>query len=120
MVLTLDLLGISRTGIMGINLFCRRVLIQGNESMKEVFASEVVIITTVIVREVIAKWGMRELLRKQIDLVQEQNKVCPFEEWVACDFRPQAYGIGLESNRTNERQVSRVKWSMEVEEERKN
>ena len=70
---TFDLLGISRTGIMGVNLFCRRVLIQRDESMKEVFAGKVVIIATSIVWEVIAKRGKRKLLCEQVYLVQEQD-----------------------------------------------
>ena len=53
--LTLDLLGICRTSIMRIDLFRRCVLVQGDEPMKQVFTSRIVVVATVVVREVVRR-----------------------------------------------------------------
>jgi len=68
-----NLLGVSCTGIMSINLLGRSRLVERDKTMEEIIASHVVVVATLIVREVISKGRMREFLGEEIDLVQEQD-----------------------------------------------
>ncbi len=51
---TLDLLGICGTSVVRVDLLCRRTLVEGDESVEEVVARCVVVITTGVVGEVVA------------------------------------------------------------------
>ena len=73
MKLTFDLLSIRRTCVVRVDLLRRRVLIKGHESVEEVFAGCVVVVTTGVIREVISQRRVGKLLREQVDFVQEQN-----------------------------------------------
>lgn len=70
---TLDLLRISRACVMRIYLFRRRGLVEGDEAVEEIVACRVVVVPASIIWEVVAERRTRELLRKQVDLVQEQD-----------------------------------------------
>ena len=69
------MLGISSTGIMRIYLLGSGGLIKRNESVKKVIASSIIVVTASIVSKVVAQRRVGQLLRKKIDLVQEQNLV---------------------------------------------
>lgn len=71
--LTLDLLSIRSAGVMGVDLLRGRALVERDEAVEQVVACRVVIVTSLVVGEVVTHGRMRQLLRKQIDLVQEQN-----------------------------------------------
>lgn len=67
-----DLSGISRTGEMGVDLLCL-VLVETDKSVEDVVASQGVVFTTLVVREVVLHRASGELLLEAIDLVQEQD-----------------------------------------------
>ena len=67
------MLSVRGAGVVGINLLRRRILIQGNETMKQIFASEVVTVAAIIVLEVVAERGVGKFLGEKIDFVQEEN-----------------------------------------------
>ena len=58
---------------MGIDLFRRGALVEGNESLQEVVTRGVVVIATSVVGEIISQWRPGEFLHEQVDLVQEQD-----------------------------------------------
>jgi len=64
--------GIRRTGKVGVDLL-GLMLVQADESVKNVVASGGVIWTTLVVREVVLHWADRELLLESVDLVQEKD-----------------------------------------------
>ena len=70
---TLDLLCIRRTRIMRIYLLGCGALVEADEPMEKVVAYDVIIGTSLIVREVILKGRTGELLGEEIDLIQEQD-----------------------------------------------
>lgn len=70
---TFDLLGVGSTGIMSIYLFGGGALVQGYETMQQVVTGSIIVVATSIIGEIVAQWRPRELLGKQIDLVQEEN-----------------------------------------------
>lgn len=51
---TLDLLCVSSTGIMRVDLLCGSALVQAHETVQQVVASGVVVVASVEVREVVA------------------------------------------------------------------
>jgi len=67
-----DLSGVSGTGEMGVDLL-GFVLVQAYESIQDIVAGQIIIITTFVVREVVLHWADWELLLEAIDLVQEQD-----------------------------------------------
>ena len=69
----LDLLGIRRTRIMRVDLLRRRALVERHEAVEQVRARRVVVVAAGVVREVVAQWRLWELLREQVDLVQEKD-----------------------------------------------
>lgn len=62
--LTLDLLGIGRTGIVCIDLLGRRILIQRYEAVQQILARKIVVITTGVVWEVIPQRRVWKLVRE--------------------------------------------------------
>lgn len=70
---TFDLLGIRGAGIMGVYLLGCSTLVEGYETMQQVVTSGIIVITTIVVWEIFAQWGPRELLCKQINLVQKED-----------------------------------------------
>lgn len=58
---------------MRIDLLRRCALIERHEAVEEVVAGGVVVVAACVVGEVVAQWGAGELLRKQVDLVQEED-----------------------------------------------
>jgi len=70
---TLNLLGVGSASIVGIDLFRRGALVEGNKPLQKVVASGIVVITTVVIREVISQRRPREFLHEQVNLVQEQD-----------------------------------------------
>lgn len=71
--LTLDLLGIRGTGIVSIDLLRGCALVERDEAVEQVVACRIVVVTSLVIGEVVTHGRMRQLLRKQIDLVQKQN-----------------------------------------------
>lgn len=53
--LTLNLLGIGSAGVVGVDLFRRGALVEGNKPLQKVVTGSVVIIATIIIREVISQ-----------------------------------------------------------------
>ena len=53
--LTLNLLGIGSASVVSVDLFRCGTLVEGNKSLQKVVASSVVVITTIVVREVISQ-----------------------------------------------------------------
>jgi hypothetical protein len=51
---TSNLIRVSRTRIVSINLLCRRALVEANEALEEILASSIVVSTTSVVGEVVA------------------------------------------------------------------
>jgi hypothetical protein len=58
---------------MRIDLLRSRRLIEGDESMQEVVASSIIIVTTGKVGEVFAQAGISELFSEKIDLIKEED-----------------------------------------------
>jgi len=58
---------------MGINLLGRRALVERDEAVQQIIAGQVVVVAVLVVREVIAQRGARELLSEEIDFVEEEN-----------------------------------------------
>ena len=58
---------------MGVDLLRRSALVEGDKPLQKVVACSVVVITTGVVREVIAQRRPREFLHEQVDLIQEQD-----------------------------------------------
>ena len=58
---------------MRVDLLAGSTLVQADETMQEVVASRVVVVTTSVIREVVAQRRVRELLGEHVDLVQEQD-----------------------------------------------
>jgi len=67
-----DLGGVGGASEMRVDLL-RLVLVQADESVQDVVASQSVILTALVIREVVLHWAGWELLLETIDLVQEQN-----------------------------------------------
>ena len=53
---TFDLLGVRCTSIVRVYLLCCRILIERHETMQQVVASSVVVVTAGVVGEIITKW----------------------------------------------------------------
>lgn len=70
---TFDLLGICSAGIMCVYLLGCSALIEGYETMQQVVTSSIIVITTIVIWEIFAQGGSRELLSKQINLVQKED-----------------------------------------------
>jgi len=70
-MLTLDLLSVSGTRVVRINLLSSSALVQRDETMQQVIAGSIVAVAPSVVREVVLKRGPRQLLGEQVDLVQE-------------------------------------------------
>jgi len=64
--------GVGSASEMGVDLF-GLMLVQADESVEDVVASQGVIITTFVVREVVLHWADWQLLLESINLVQEQD-----------------------------------------------
>jgi hypothetical protein len=64
-----NLLCISCACIMGINLLGRRALVERDEAVQQIVAGQVVVVAVLVVGEVIAQRGARELLSEEIDFV---------------------------------------------------
>jgi len=54
---------------MGINLLGRRALVERDEAVQQIVAGQVVVVAVLVVGEVIAQRGARELLSEEIDFV---------------------------------------------------
>lgn len=70
---TLNLLCISRTRIVRVNLLRRRALVEAHEAVQEVVARGVVVVAPGVVGEVVPERAAREFLGEEVDLVQEQD-----------------------------------------------
>lgn len=73
--LTFDLLGVGGTGVMCVDLFGSRTLVQADKPVEEVITGCVVVTASSVISEVILEWRLRQLLGKEIDFIQEQNLV---------------------------------------------
>jgi hypothetical protein len=67
-----DLGGVGSTGEVGVNLL-GFVLVQADEPVQDVIASQGVVFAAFVIREVVLHGAGWQLLLKSIDLVQEQN-----------------------------------------------
>ena len=70
---TLDLLSVSRTSVVRVDLLRCRALVERDEAVEEVVARGVVVVAAVVIGEVVSERRARELLREQVDLVKEQD-----------------------------------------------
>lgn len=73
LALTFDLLSVRCTSIVCVYLLCCGILIECHETVQQIVACSVVVITAGIVWEIITQWRERKLLSEQVDLIQEQN-----------------------------------------------
>lgn len=53
---TLNLLGVSRTGIVGVYLLRCRALVERHEPVQQICASGVVVVATIEIGEIVAEW----------------------------------------------------------------
>lgn len=58
---------------MGINLLRGSRLVEGNEAVEQVVACCIVIVTTIVVREIVTEGRVYQFLLEQVDLVQEED-----------------------------------------------
>lgn len=47
---------------MGIDLLCSSVLIKGDKPMQEILASQIIVVATVVIREIVTERRVREFL----------------------------------------------------------
>jgi hypothetical protein len=80
---TFDLLGIGGASVMSVNLFGCSTLVEGDESVKEVVACCIVVVSTIIIGEVVTKRRLGQFFGKEINFIQEQN----LTQSVGGDFR---------------------------------
>jgi len=69
----LYLLGISSTSVMRIDLLRSGRLVERDESVQQIVACSVVVVSTVVIREVVAEGRVRELFGEQVNLIQKEN-----------------------------------------------
>ena len=58
---------------MRVDLFCRCALVERDKAVEQVVACGVVVVATVVIREVVTERRARELLCEQVDLVEEKD-----------------------------------------------
>ena len=63
---------ICSAGEMGVNLLSF-VLVQGDEAVQNVIASQGIVLSALVIREVVLHWADGQLLLEAIDLVKEQD-----------------------------------------------
>jgi hypothetical protein len=71
--LTFNLLSVRGARIVGIDLLGRGGLVERDEAMEKVVTCCIVVVTSVVIREVIMQGRMCQFLLEQIDLVQEED-----------------------------------------------
>lgn len=55
------------------DLICRRTLVEAHKAVQQIVACSIVVAPALVVREVVLERRARELLREEIDFVEEED-----------------------------------------------